>query len=104
MSLPVDKLGRMPPRHNCRGTVYRIIEHEGAIVFSVETPVWGGQSRVVWTRRSGCWYVDLSCASFCGNSVMFAHLRPMYDLIASTYGGDHEVIEVDGERTGVNGG
>lgn len=67
---------------------YRVQYTGDSVLFSAEPGVWGCFTRMMFTRRCGCWYVELIDSG--DNAVMVGHILAAMKLIENWFGGDHK--------------
>jgi hypothetical protein len=85
--METQDIPKLPPTANLSGTMYRIRQHEGLIVFTQDICVFGAHCRLSFERKCGCWY--LSEISDTWGRVMVSHILKAYELLCETFGGNH---------------
>lgn len=79
----------MPEYANLCGIMYRIQVSEGLVVFTSKDNAWGCLTRISFTERSFCWYIEIHGSH--GKAVMVSHVLKAYSLVTEHLGKNHEI-------------
>lgn len=82
----VPKHDDLPTRVCLCAIGYNLRSIEGAVLFSAEIGIAGCYTRMTFTRKCGCWYVENIDSD---NSVMVSHIQDAMELIEMWFGGNH---------------